>query len=211
MLNNLAGKDNSDIGKWHMLSCNPSFFQNTNKDAMESTADYLHDNNSVSAPLGAEFFNNILDKAKLLTKPTSKEIRSLLHDELQKAYEAASSDKKGVLWQIFVPHHLVNHVAYVAGKNGEPDSINTNALETLLLLQLQHKTDTELPHNHDELQIRLSTSLMHDPKIGPQLEIKKYGPMPEDKMAEFNQKVSIIATDIIARTLQEQLPEKNNP
>ena len=165
---------------------------------------------SVSAPNGRDYFNKILDDAELLVKSESVPVRERLLGELNRAYAAAGSRKKGVLWQIFVPHHLVDHVAYVAGDNGVPDVQNPHALETLLKFQLQHQDSAALPDNHVQLQMRLSTSLLHDPVISPQLQVKKYGPLPDEAMRNFKQAVANIAKDAIAHSLQEKLPPKTS-
>lgn len=176
--------DNSEECSWQLLSCNPSLFQNTNIASEESTADYLFNGMEVSPPDMRKWFDDI---SLYLEKniDANKHIKELL----DLCNEYCDSD---VLLQILIPNEYVNQIAYISKERGIIDSNNRNAFDTLK--SLQNLDTIKSIKNYNSLQVRLSTTLMIDPGIGPKIKVVEYGNISKDPL---RMKIREIAKSIL--------------
>ncbi|MEQ9106724.1 MAG: NUDIX hydrolase [Limnobacter sp.] len=167
---NSPSRDNGNVGSFALLSCNPSLFQNCDLDAMESTADYLYNAMNVAPPDVKQW---IVDMLKSQNPTTDNQLLDQAATSIMKlcgdANKSPPKKKASVLMQILIPHKLVNDVAYIAKKNGIPDSDNPNPLDTLVRLKSPQKT-TEV-NNAQSLQIRVLSSALQSPTLAQQLKV----------------------------------------
>lgn len=177
--------DNGMIGSWNLLSCNPSFFQNTNIASEESTADFLFSGMEVSPPDMEKWFDDVsvsigrnIDSYRL-----SKEMLSI-------SKKHCSSD---ILLQILIPNELVNQVCYISKDRGIVDGNNKDAFHTLKMIQNPDTAKSVV--NFDSLQVRVYAPLMINPDIGPKIKVIEYGRFSK---ADLSEDIISIANEIFA-------------
>ncbi len=179
--------DNSRINAWHLLSCNPSLWHNSDYASEESTVDYFHDNNSVQSPDFEELIFAFLDEINLLKNQTNE--RNKLIEDFGRIVNNEMYGEQGVIYQYLIPHDLVNKVAYVSEASGKFDEKNPEALSTLL----KFKTPGELVSNHDTFQIRLFVPMLLNPNISSHLTIKNYVNMDKEIHQDFIMNIQQLA------------------
>lgn len=189
---NHPSRDNGDVGRFSLLSCNPSLFQNTDVDAMESTADYLHDAINVAPPNLKEWISGMLhtrfpacENARI-----NKASDDILHLCTQASNALPTTKKASVLMQVLIPHALVNKLAYISASNGIPDSANPDTLNTLVKLKTPH-TNQEVS-NARSLQIRLLASTLQDPKVAPHLKVNLFSRYTSSQQGAIKSRINDI-------------------
>ncbi|RUR19635.1 hypothetical protein ELY21_03290 [Legionella sp. km535] len=175
--------DNSEYNLWHILSCNPSLWQNADYASDESTVDYFYNNSSVTRLDFKCLINNILDQMGLLFGYELE--RNELYAKFQKLVTDERFGKQGVLYQYLIPHHLVDEIAYISKQNGIVDPENPSALETLVQL----KTPGRGVRNQHTLQVRLFVPKLLTPEIAEQLVYKNYLNLAAHLREEFEKTV----------------------
>ena len=165
--------DNTAFMAWHLLSCSPSLFQNADVDSMESAADYYFGNGAESV-LKIDFKTalfEILDNRGLLIG--ASEQRNQLFNIFSAMFNNAEQlGPQNILYQYLIPHHLVNELLYISGKNGIVDSENGDALSTLCALKTEGSFE-QIPHV-DTLQVRLFVPKLLDPNIAKELVVVQH-------------------------------------
>jgi hypothetical protein len=162
--------DNSSNRARELLSANPSLMQNSDEDAMESTADFVYDNNNVQGPRDTGTLTSLFKQVGLAEKEKTytQAIDSLVEKHL------SIENARGVIYQIFVPHEEVRALGYISKKNGIPDESNPDALKTLLSMQIPSENlESELP-NRRSLQARILMTRLMEPEIETGVEIIPY-------------------------------------
>ena len=182
-IQNNSALDNGKVGTFALISCNPSLFQNSDVDAMESTADYLHDAINVAPPDLEELISNML-REQLSKHVDSRQITTACEDILELCSNdensLSTSKKASVLMQILVPHGFVNEITYISQSNGIPDDDNPNALDTLIRLKSPDAANS-VP-NTKSLQVRILSSALQDPNLAPHLRVKLFSRYTESRV-----------------------------
>ncbi len=173
--------DNTRYFSWHLLSCSPSLWQNTDYDSQESTVDYFFRNSSVTHHAFGSLINEILDNHHLLIDEHEK--RQELIQQFNLLVDNNKYGKQGVIYQYLIPHYLVNSIAYISKTNGQPDTQNPDALHTLIQLKTPH---TIVP-NHDTLQVRLLVPQLLDDDISSKLTVVTHTNINPELLYEFKQ------------------------
>ncbi|MBL7479277.1 SidE phosphodiesterase domain-containing protein [Legionella bononiensis] len=196
--------DNNEYNLWHLLSCNPSLWQNADYASDESSVDYFYNNLSVTQLDFKHLINTILDSMGLLKG------QEALREELLAKFNKLITDerfgKQGVLYQYLIPHHLVDEIAYISKQNGIVDSDNPSALETLVQLKA---FGGQVPNQYT-LQVRLFVPKLLNAKIAEQLVVTNYLNMKDQLREEFEKTVnelSVMAFKGPTQALVEKAPE----
>ncbi|MDR3501787.1 MAG: SidE phosphodiesterase domain-containing protein [Legionella sp.] len=194
--------DNQDNISWHLLSSNPSLWQNSDVASEESTIDFFHDNHSVISLEFTKLINDLLDKeGVLLDQPEERE-------EIFQQFTALCNDElfgtQGVIYQYLIPFHLVESTAYIAKQNGVFDEENPGALDTLLRLKYPEQ---QLP-NHNTLQVRLFVpNLLDERYTADQIVVENHLGMSEQMRARFEEGIRNLAQEAITLTHKIAKPE----
>ncbi len=104
--------DNTSNNAWHLLSCNPSLWQNSDYDSQESTVDYFYSNVSVTQLDFSHIIHRILDDMNFLINQKSE--RKLLIENFHKTVANEIYGNQGVIYHYLIPHQLVNDIAYIS-------------------------------------------------------------------------------------------------
>ncbi|MBE0370308.1 hypothetical protein [Pseudoalteromonas aurantia] len=181
-----SGKTDNDPNKARvLLSTNPSLMQNSDEDAMESTADFVYSNMSVLKPSETNALTSLFEKInqKELGEKYTLEIDSLVQEHL------SMENTRGVLFQILIPHHEVRDLVYISGKNGVRDQSNLDSLKTLIGMQLGTKDN---PVNKNTLQARILMDPLMDPRRKTGVKIIPYF----DKKPEVQRAIRVVMKSI---------------
>lgn len=182
-----VGGDNTDRRAWHLLSCCPSFWQNTNIASEESTADYFFSKMGVIDHDFSKLINQALDYHKLMTNDQNG--RQALVKRFSEITSHPDYNERGVIYQYLIPHELVDEVAYISKQNGVPDPDNPKALDTLKRL----KTPGETVVNQDTLQVRLYVPKLLDPNFSKQITVVNHFGMDDKLRQEFDESIVALA------------------
>ena len=196
--------DNNEYNLWHLLSCNPSLWQNADYASDESTVDYFYNNSSVTQLDFKHLIHTILDQMELLIGQEG--LRQELCDRFNKLVTDERFGKQGALYQYLIPHHLVDEIAYISKQNGIVDNDNPSALETLLQLKAY---GGQVPNQYT-LQVRLFVPKLLTTEIAEQLVVNNYFNMKDEFRDEFEKTVnelSVMAFKGPTQALVEKAPE----
>ncbi|KTD50840.1 SidE phosphodiesterase domain-containing protein [Legionella quateirensis] len=189
--------DNSEYNLWHLLSCNPSLWQNADYASDESTVDYFYNNSSVTQLDFKHLINTILDKMGLLIGQEA--LREELFAKFNKLVTDERFGKQGVLYQYLIPHHLVDEIAYISKQNGIVDNDNPSALETLVQLKA---SGGEVPNQHT-LQVRLFVPKLLTTEIAQHLVVTNYLNMEDQLRDEFEKTVNELSVMAVKGPTQD--------
>ncbi|WP_367607806.1 SidE phosphodiesterase domain-containing protein [Legionella sp. W05-934-2] len=183
--------DNGEHMAWHLLSCNPTLWHNADYDSQESSVDYYLNNASVTQHDFSTLIFELLDRRGLLVG--HHDLRIKLVKEFNELVNNTKFGKQGIIYQYLIPHHLVDQVAYISGKNGKLDAENPSALDTLYAL----KTPAMQVKNQHTLQVRLFVPKLMDPMIACQLKVVTYSAMASNLENEFNRIIEKLAKEAL--------------
>ncbi len=187
--------DNEANMSWHLLSSNPSLWQNSDVASEESTIDFFHDNNSVIKLNFSELINELLDKEGLLLN--QPEDRNEICKRFLELCNNEAFGTKGAIYQYFIPLHLVESTAYISKQNGVFDEENSSALDTLLALKYPEQ---RVP-NHNTLQVRLFVpNLLDERYTEGHIIVKNHLGMDDDLRGAFEKTIRNLAHDVMKRT-----------
>jgi hypothetical protein len=183
--------DNTEMGAWNLISCNPQLFGNVLHDAQESTLDFWWDNSNIAPPSFASIMEEACENAGIGTAKCEKSI-----EDLEKALTILRSDgeqERGVILQMFVPHAEVNRTVYISGPNGVPDELHPYTLSSLI--GIQHRQPDAIP-NYETMQVRLMAGRWMNPAIYADFRTYTYTDAPLEKMLQFDLEVERVVREL---------------
>jgi hypothetical protein len=194
--------DNTENMSWHLLSTNPSLWQNSDVASEESTIDFFYDNNSVIKLKFTQLINELLDQEGVLLDKSEE--REVICKQFLDLCEDSAFGSQGVIYQYLIPLHLVESTAYIAKQNGVYDEENPGALDALLRLKCPEQ---KLP-NHNTLQVRLFVPNLLDERYTEQhIIVQNHLAMSDEKRITFEEGIRKLAKAAIELTPEIVKPE----
>ncbi|WP_133130931.1 hypothetical protein [Legionella yabuuchiae] len=197
--------DNSPYLSWHLLSCNPTLWHNTDFSSEESTVDYFFGDSSVLEFDFDTLLYDMLDQKELLVGQPAK--RKALYKQFEEVVADPLYGEQGVIYQYVIPNTLVNDIAYISKMNGKVDEHNPDALSTLTRL----KTKDDLPLNSNTLQVRLLVPKLLDPEIASQLIVHNHVNMTSEVHDQFIKSIQTLAKLTLGQSLEAPLKKDIQP
>ena len=181
--------DNKENNAWHLLSCNPSLWQNSDYDSQESTVDYFYTNTSVINLDFEKLIYKLLDEIGLLVDQDFK--RKTFFKKFIDIINNNEYGSQGVIYQYVIPHHLVDEVAYISKGNGKLDDQNLSTLDTLLSMKTP---GAEVP-NQNTLQVRLFVPKLLTPYYANQIIVNNYLNLDQALIKQFENEINLLAKE----------------
>ncbi len=202
--------DNDTKYSWQLQSCNAHLFGNALVSSEESTVDFYWDGMIVNAQNIETIMGEVLDEAGMLPAScgTCAAARRSALERMLAALDRVRPAEcpKGVLFQLLVPHAIVNQVAYITRtvkqemrNNGEPDTDHPDCLRTLV--GMQTATATSLS-SYEDLQVRLYLPLVLQPGSG--IVIHQYCNAPDRDIEELQREVSAAVAQLLEASAEDR-------
>ncbi|MFJ1267717.1 SidE phosphodiesterase domain-containing protein [Legionella lytica] len=194
--------DNTENMSWHLLSANPSLWQNSDGASEESTIDFFYDNNSVTQLKFSELINELLDKEGVLLGQLQE--REAICNRFLALCKDEQFGTHGAIYHYLIPLHLVESTAYISKQNGIYDEENPGVLDTLLRL----KCPDQKVSNHNTLQVRLFVpNLLNERLAEEHIIVENHLGMSQEMRDVFEERIRSLSQEAFHLSPNIKKPE----